>query len=215
MTRPAPRSATLQADQPGPLHAEISADLLAALDLLNLGILVIDREGRTTFANRAAKTLMQDRDGQRKQAEAAALFDRIRTAAAGRGSAEDCSTLTGADRKPLIGLIARRRDAGTEASSSVVFIGDPTVQPPPDLRPIARLYALTRAETRLLDALVRGERVATYAKRAGITLNTAKSYLKQLFGKTRTRRQSDLLRLILGTPLLRLVSARSGADAPE
>jgi DNA-binding CsgD family transcriptional regulator len=74
-----------------------------------------------------------------------------------------------------------------------------------DLRPITRLYGLTGAEARLLQALVRGERVGTYAKNAGITLNTAKGYLKQLFSKTQTRRQSDLLRLVLSNPLLRLV----------
>ena len=204
-----PCFATLEADQP--VRSGISADLLAALDLLNLGILVIDCEGRITFANRAAKNLLQDRSGQKKS-ESAAVFDRIRTATLRRETAEHCFTLPTKDRKSLIVLIARPNDAGAGTASSVVFIDDPMAQPELDLRPITHL---TRAEARLLDALVRGERIGTYASKAGITLNTAKGYLKQLFGKTRTRRQSDLLRLVLGSPLLRLVSAKSGTDAPK
>jgi DNA-binding CsgD family transcriptional regulator len=207
-----PCFATLETDQL--VRSGISADLLAALDLLNLGILVIDCEGGITFANRAAKNLLQDRSGQKKS-ESAAVFDRIRTATLRRETAEHCFTLPTKDRKSLIVLIARPNDAGAGTASSVVFIDDPMAQPELDLRPITHLYGLTRAEARLLDALVRGERIGTYASKAGITLNTAKGYLKQLFGKTRTRRQSDLLRLVLGSPLLRLVSAKSGTDAPK
>src|ERR1700731_710353 len=96
-------------------------------------------------------------------------------------------------------------DRGTGASSSILFVYDPAVEPEVELRPITRLYGLTRAEARLLEALVRGERVGTYAKNAGITLNTAKGYLKHLFSKTPPRRQSDLLRLVLSNPLLRLM----------
>jgi DNA-binding NarL/FixJ family response regulator len=71
------------------------------------------------------------------------------------------------------------------------------------------------ARCRVAHALVGGERVGTYAKQAGITLNTAKGYLKQLFSKTRIRRQFDLLRLVLSNPLLRLVSTRSSIDGRQ
>lgn len=79
-----PCFATLETDQL--VRSGISADLLAALDLLNLGILVIDCEGGITFANRAAKNLLQDRSGQKKS-ESAAVFDRIRTATLRRETA--------------------------------------------------------------------------------------------------------------------------------
>jgi len=46
-----------------------------------------------------------------------------------------------------------------------------------------------------------------HAEGAGITLNTAKTHLKQIFAKTGSRRQSDLIRLILADPVLRLGDA--------
>jgi nitrogen-specific signal transduction histidine kinase len=37
--------------------------VLAAINMLNLGILVVDREARITFANHSAKTLLQSNGG--------------------------------------------------------------------------------------------------------------------------------------------------------
>jgi DNA-binding CsgD family transcriptional regulator len=204
---------TIELGQPQHVRPGISADVLAAVDLLNLGILVLDHEGRTTFANRAAKALLQGRGGKDRR-EGRAAFDRIRAATARGEAAEGCFTPSIANRKSLIVLSmpSPNNDSGTGAASSIVFVADPTVEAELDLRPITRLYGLTRAETRLLQALVGGERVGTYAKQAGITLNTAKGYLKQLFIKTQIRRQSDLLRLVLSNPLLRLVSTQISMD---
>jgi DNA-binding NarL/FixJ family response regulator len=58
---------------------------------------------------------------------------------------------------------------------------------------------LTDAETRLLVALVRGERLAAYAQRNAIKLTTAKTHLQALFGKSGQRRQADLIRWALST----------------
>jgi DNA-binding CsgD family transcriptional regulator len=196
---------TIKMGQPNHVRPEISPEVLAAIDLLNVGILVLDHEGRITFANRAAKKFLQG-SGRRHRFERDASFDRIGAATANREDAEGCLTLSTSNRNSLIALsLPFHTDRGTGASSSTLFVYDPTVEPELDLRPITRLYGLTRAEARLLEALVRGERVGTYAKNAGITLNTAKGYLKQLFSKTHTRRQSDLLRLVLSNPLLRLM----------
>jgi len=54
---------TIEAGQPNHVRPEISPEVLAAIDLLNLGILVLDHEGRITFANRAAKKFLQDSGG--------------------------------------------------------------------------------------------------------------------------------------------------------
>jgi len=78
-------------------------------------------------------------------------------------------------------------------------------RPDIDERHVALAYGLTRAETRL-GALLDGKRLGDYAREAGITLFTAKGYLKQIFIKTGVNRQADLVRLILGDPALRLVA---------
>lgn len=62
---------------------------------------------------------------------------------------------------------------------------------------LARLFRLTGAEAQLAAALAAGDTVSEYAARRGITTGTARIQLKQLFGKTGTGRQADLVRLIL------------------
>jgi DNA-binding CsgD family transcriptional regulator len=202
------RSRTFQRNEPKHVRGPC-LDLLTVLDLLNLGILVVNSEGRITFANRAADDLLERRRG-REGSESGVALDQIRAAMSCSDSGDGCVAFSTANRKSLVVLIIPFHDNDPSAgvSTSILFISDPTAEPALDLRPITRLYGLTRAETQLLHALASGERVGVYVKRAGITLNTAKGYLKQLFSKTQTHRQSDLIRLVLGNPLLRLVSAK-------
>ncbi len=49
-----------------------------------------------------------------------------------------------------------------------------------------------------------GERIADYAERAGISVNTANTQLKQLLAKTVTNRQADLMRQVLSDPVASL-----------
>lgn len=60
-------------------------------------------------------------------------------------------------------------------------------------------FGLTEAESRLAAKLLQGLSINDAAKTLGVTTNTARSYLKNVFAKTGTRRQSDLLRLLMNT----------------
>ena len=68
---------------------------------------------------------------------------------------------------------------------------------------LERLYDLTPAQARLLVALVDGRRLADYAEEAGVSINTVKSHMKQIFEKTGENRQTDLVRRVLADPLSR------------
>jgi pimeloyl-ACP methyl ester carboxylesterase/DNA-binding CsgD family transcriptional regulator len=59
-----------------------------------------------------------------------------------------------------------------------------------------RSFGLTTAETRLAAKLVQGMRVADAGAELGMTPSTARWHLKNIFAKTGTRRQADLLRLL-------------------
>jgi DNA-binding CsgD family transcriptional regulator len=69
------------------------------------------------------------------------------------------------------------------------------------------LYGLTTAETRLVEAVLRGDRLGDYAEAAGITINTVKTQMKQIFAKTGLNRQADLVRHALADPMIRLASS--------
>jgi DNA-binding CsgD family transcriptional regulator len=76
---------------------------------------------------------------------------------------------------------------------------------------VARQYGLTPAELKLLPALIDGKRLVEYADGAGITLNTAKTHLKQLFAKTGSQRQADVVRMFVADAVLRLAGSRPQA----
>ena len=59
--------------------------------------------------------------------------------------------------------------------------------------------------------MVDGKRLVEYAEDADITLNTAKTHLKQLFAKTGSQRQTDVVRMFVTDAVLRLARSRPQA----
>ena len=61
----------------------------------------------------------------------------------------------------------------------------------------SEIYKLTPAEGELVQLLAQGRSLEEAAAFRSVTLNTARSQLKQIFAKTGTRRQSELLQVVL------------------
>ena len=57
---------------------------------------------------------------------------------------------------------------------------------------------VTPAEARVACALVRGLSPQEAADACGVALGTVRTQLKAVFAKTRTRRQAELVRLLIG-----------------
>jgi len=92
-------------------------------------------------------------------------------------------------------------DAGNN-DDVLLFITDPEQRLDVSPEIIARLFGLTASEARLASALSRGDSMEEAAEAMGVTVSTARTYLKQVFSKTGTGRQADLIRMILTSPAL-------------
>ncbi len=68
----------------------------------------------------------------------------------------------------------------------------------PDTARIASAYRLTPAETRVLEAILAGQRPAEIAASASVSTETVRSQLKAIFSKTGTNGQTALVRLATG-----------------
>jgi DNA-binding CsgD family transcriptional regulator len=66
---------------------------------------------------------------------------------------------------------------------------------------LQQLYGLKASEARLAAALLDGQTLESYAARAGLSVQTARSYLKGVFEATGTHRQSELVLLLAQGPL--------------
>src|SRR5690606_2994250 len=99
-----------------------------------------------------------------------------------------------------------RRQAGAPYDAVAALFVQPTVPEPlspPEV--IARTFELTPSELRVQVSIVEVGGVPETAEALGIAESTVKTHLHLIFGKTETRRQADLARLVAAyaSPLAR------------
>jgi DNA-binding CsgD family transcriptional regulator len=83
---------------------------------------------------------------------------------------------------------------------ALVQFSDPFAIPRSRSAVLRALYGLTPTESRLADLLLQGLEVRDAAERMTTTLETARFHLKRVMAKTGTRRQTELMRLMLSLP---------------
>lgn len=84
---------------------------------------------------------------------------------------------------------------------TVLFMSEPAMSLETDPCELSHLMGLTQAEARLAGALANGTTLVDYAASRGIAEGTARIQLKQVFAKTDTCRQADLVRQLCGSIL--------------
>jgi DNA-binding CsgD family transcriptional regulator len=105
--------------------------------------------------------------------------------------------------RPLLLTISPFRSGPMLSESStaaLIQISDPSAVPRSRAAVLKALYGLTPTEARLADLLLQGFEVREVAERMRITLETARFNLKRVLAKTGTRRQTELMRLMLSLP---------------
>lgn len=205
------------------------ADALAkVLDLFDFGAFLLDPDGNIVFANLRAKQLLECGDGLRRMGHSLTATDfdnavRLQTAIHhrshnGHSSASDADAASlilihRTDARPLVAVVAPIADAMPDGggAATAVYVLAPDVNAGPLATALCRAYGLTMAETGLVMRLLEGMTVDAAARDMRIQPQTARAYLKQIFAKTDTHRQTDLVRLILGG----VIHIRPPAAAPS
>lgn len=182
----------------------------AALDRLATGVVVAGADGMIQFMNKTAARivsrggdLLVDGAGRLRTArssEDARLQQAIRNVAGDTGAAPEAVSVEYRDAERPYSLIVM--PLSDTAGSSLIFITDPEFQAVPDVPLLRNLLGLTEAEARIAQGLAEGLKLDEAAERSGVTVSTARTYLKQIFQKTGAARQSDLVRYILTSPAL-------------
>jgi DNA-binding CsgD family transcriptional regulator len=67
----------------------------------------------------------------------------------------------------------------------------------PAVELLRNLHELTSAEADLVSHLARGHSLEEAAAARGVSINTARTQIKQVFLKTGTRRQGEVVQLVL------------------
>jgi DNA-binding CsgD family transcriptional regulator len=188
---------------------------LDTLDHLPWGVVLVDKQGGRLAANRCAQEILLAGDGLTMQGntlraalshETARLDHLLRRSLNGAGdpafdAAGAISITRSSGAHPLSVRVVPLRtkpDALTDAApAAAIFISDPDLQLDSDEHHLRDLYALTAVEARLAACLSQGKSVDEAATTLGVTVNTARAYLKRIYNKTGVRRQPELVRLLL------------------
>jgi DNA-binding CsgD family transcriptional regulator len=91
---------------------------------------------------------------------------------------------------------ARRRAGATYTAAAAVFVHKAALDAPSPQEVIGKLYKLTPTELRVLLAIVEVGGVPEVAEALGVAVSTVRTHLAQLFAKTDTNRQVDLVKLV-------------------
>lgn len=184
------------------------------LDHSTAAVFLLDDRRRIVFCNHAAETLQSISDGIRFSAHRIVLSHKqdnsklqslIEQALSHAGS-RYTGTMRAqrpSGKKPLgIFVSALSREYPSLAlfrPAVCVVISDPEIRPFLSIQYLQEVFNLTAAEARLAVLLATGEDLQRAAEQLNITYSTARVRLAQIFQKTGTSRQAELVRLILTT----------------
>jgi DNA-binding CsgD family transcriptional regulator/PAS domain-containing protein len=196
-----------------------------AVDVAELGILLLDRRGQLLFENAYARKILDDQDGMRRMGKGvfstdpdagmrlqAAIHHAVACNAASEMGASWQSPLVllgrGEGRRALILTVMphRGRAADPEDPAAIVHVLHPEHDLCRSLSPVYRIYGLTPAEARLVTELVKGATLSEIGSTLRISLATVRAQLKHVFEKTRTNRQAELIRVMLASAIRSSVS---------
>lgn len=212
------------------LQAAQTATFVEVLDGISAGVFLVDADGRILHANAAGNAILSAGDYLRSAEGRLVAGDprmthalRLVFLAAGGG---DSALGTAGVDLPLIASSGERhvahvlpltsgaRQAGSARGAvAALFVHRATLatSSPPEI--IARTYRLTPTELRVLLAIVEVGGAPAVAESLGVGQATVKFHLRNLFEKTGTHRQADLVKLVAGyssplaSPAPRILSA--------
>jgi DNA-binding CsgD family transcriptional regulator len=196
------------------LHGELSSlrSQLAAvrnvMDLYPVGFLQTDADGRVIYANETAKgdenlTLESGQLRVRAPRGNQALREAIRNIAGeacGRLRHLDVDCLSGGTPYRLLLMPAPKSGDATAAANQPmvsILLVNLNSSPRPDPVMLSELFLLTPAEARFTSCLATGFSVEEIAAELNISRETARTHLRRILSKTHTRRQGELISLVL------------------
>ena len=92
------------------------------------------------------------------------------------------------------------RSVTASVGQVLMLVFDPSYRAPTREQALQHLYGLSPAEAELAGALAAGKRLEQIARESGVSKETLRSRLRRIFLKTGTRRQAELLTVLLSGP---------------
>ena len=205
------------------IHFRLSATvrqrdaLYQALDYWGQEAILVDKAGTVVFASPGAEARLRLRDGLADGPSGlSAVGSATETGALRRLIANGFKTVPDGrhpttlklcrpdERQPIsvtvIPAAALGSTSGTGSRYVMLLVSDPEHRSLSRFETLRDRYGLTKSEARLAEMIAAGHTLATAAEHRGVAIGTVRNQIKQVFQKTQTHRQSELLSLLLHLP---------------
>ncbi|MGH0032039.1 MAG: hypothetical protein ACQGVC_19785 [Myxococcota bacterium] len=191
------------------------------LDRMPIGVLILDDARRSVVKNRLARQILEQDDGlferdgvlhAARPADEQRLQSLIRSSIGfdpgdplGGGPFEGrFQAVRRPSGKPDYALFMTRLFGSQKPSSvgdevAAILISNPAPERPAHVDTFRQLFGLTGAEAEVVGLLTAGYSLDEISQRRGVKLTTTRTLLRRVFAKTRTRRQGEIVRLVLGS----------------
>ena len=190
-------------------------EIVETLNCLPLGVILVNDQAEIVFVNRSGQDILSAPVGLKSTngrlvadnaAETAHIGQFLQDIASARQKipwkdVHRAMPISRENKRPLSAIFAPLQHPVSQSNNSRNLIGifvtdsDRNHDAPEDI--LKRLYGLTLTESKLALALLHGQGLQQAARQTDMKINTARTHLKHLFGKTGTKRQAELVRLLI------------------
>lgn len=183
----------------------------AAADTIAPALVLADDAGRIVFINRAARRLLDARDGLwlesgRLQAAAPAQRIALEKMVKSGSPLESVLRISRPSKKPGYWVMRmalptiKEQPMDARRPSAALTIHDPTAIENLNVEDFAAAHELSRAESRLLVALLTHSTLPKAAAHLDVSVNTVRTQLRGILEKTGAQRQIELIRMLMAWP---------------
>lgn len=190
------------------------------LDSLTVGVLLLDDDHRVRYANARAESLLRQHDGLQvgshhelrarspaRQAELQALLQGAvltsqRNVSGAAGGVLACPDSQGEGMVMLtvapLSHLSGYEEFGSNDIGAAIFLSDPYARHRLATGLLKRAYDLTDRESAICEAFVNSASLEAVADSCGLSLNSVRTYMKDIYAKTGERSQAELMRFLMG-----------------
>jgi DNA-binding CsgD family transcriptional regulator len=196
------------------------AATLAALDRLAHGILLVNEKHKVVHVNAHAENILARGDGLILDTSSGALTCLLpRDTSNLQGAIKAACSIDLPLERHFSDAISVQRRHGTHPyvvhvsalpvenkfsdeisrATTIIFVSATDDIHGNSYENLTKLFGLTRAEIGLAQALLAGESLRLFASTRHVSYETARTHLRNIFEKTKTTKQTELLRLLIST----------------
>jgi DNA-binding CsgD family transcriptional regulator len=212
MLLPHLRRAILIAIRFGTLETALAATR-EGMNHISCGVVLADAHSKVTYVNQAAEDMIAAGDGltlrrgvlgAQRHCDDVAISAAIDQAVQGAGISIHTACRRNNGGSYILLVIPSSRGASSLTNTGergvTVLISDLERKPKHLEAGLIDLFGASKREAQMAAALLRGQCLEDLAEEWGTSINTLRTQLKSLLGKTNTRRQVDLIQLLASIP---------------